>query len=169
MTSNVFSYSWLRRYTRFLSVAAIGLGIQPWTLLLLLQLGVEPVLASLLAVEAAMLTNFPMHRSWTWSDRPASGISEELRRLGRFHISNGVTSLFGHAAMVPICIYSFALTPLAANLISIGVCGVANFLLADLYAFGAPCAASVRSGSLRGTRRRQVDLRQGGGGVGGGC
>ncbi len=97
MTSNVFSYSWLRRYTRFLSVAAIGLGIQLWTLFLLLQLGVEPVLASLLAVEAVMLTNFPMHRSWTWSDHPASGISEELRRLGRFHISNGGTSLLGHA------------------------------------------------------------------------
>ena len=74
---------------RFFSVGAIGLGVQLWTLLLLLHLGVEPVVASLLAVEAAVLHNFSFHRAWTWKDRPAPGLGVDLRRLARFHLSSG--------------------------------------------------------------------------------
>ncbi len=124
-----------QRWVRFLSVGAIGLGVQLWALMLLLPLGVEPVVASLLAVEAAVLNNFPLHRAWTWKDRPAPTLGVELRRLGRFHLSSGGTSLLGHAVIVPIGLQMLDLTPLQANLIAVGVCGVANFLLADLYAF----------------------------------
>ncbi len=145
MTSNGYSspanLSAVQRWVRFLSVGAIGLGVQLWTLMLLLYLGVEPVVASLLAVEAAVLHNFPLHRVWTWKDRPAAGLGVELRRLARFHLSSGGTSLLGHAVVVPICLHVLALTPLVANLIAVGVCGVANFLLADLYAFADGCVA----------------------------
>ena len=102
MTSNVFS-SPVHRWMRFLSVGAIGLAVQIWTLLLLLHLGVEPVVASLLAVEAAILHNFPLHRAWTWKDRPASGLAVELRRLGRFHLEwcspDFVDTVKSHAAL----------------------------------------------------------------------
>ncbi len=146
MTSNVFS-SPVHRWMRFLSVGAIGLAVQIWTLLLLLHLGVEPVVASLLAVEAAILHNFPLHRAWTWKDRPASGLAVELRRLGRFHLSSGGTSLLGHALVVPVSLHVLVLTPLMANLIAVGVCGVTNFLLADLYAFSDRCTARPTDGT----------------------
>ena len=143
MTSNGFSgaadLSAAQRWVRFLSVGAIGLAVQLWALMGLLHLGVEPVVASLLAVEAAVLNNFPLHRAWTWKDRPAPSLGVELRRLARFHLSSGGTSLLGHAVLVPICLYMTAITPLVANLIAVGVCGVANFLLADLYAFTDGC------------------------------
>ncbi len=73
------------------------MGVQLWTLMLLLHLGVELVAASLLAVEAAVLHNFPLHRAWTWRDRPVPSFGVELRRLARFHLSNGGTSFLGHA------------------------------------------------------------------------
>ena len=99
MISNGFSItdnvSAVQRWVRFLSVGAIGLGVQLWALMLLLHLDVEPVLASLLAVEAAVLNNFPLHRAWTWKDRPAPTLGVELRRLARFHLSSGGTSLLG--------------------------------------------------------------------------
>ena len=140
MTSNESS-SPLYRWMRFFSVGAIGLGVQLWTLLLLLHLGVEPVISSLLAVEAAILHNFSIHRAWTWKDRPAPGLGVELRRLARFHLSCGGTSLLGHALVVPVSLHMLGLTPLMANLVAVGVCGVANFLLADLYAFSDRCIA----------------------------
>ena len=148
MTSNAFSPSTGHRWIRFLSVGALGLGVQLWTLLLLLHLGVEPVVASLLAVEVAVLHNFPLHRAWTWKDRPAPGLGVELRRLARFHLSSGGTSLLGHALVVPVSLHMLALTPLMANLIAVGVCGVANFLLADRYAF----SDWAESTDTRGTR-----------------
>ncbi len=157
MTSSVFSRPWwksralrvtVQRWIRFLSVGAIGLGVQLWILMFLLHLGVEPVVASLLAVEAAVLHNFPLHRAWTWKDRPAPGLGVELRRLARFHLSSGGTSLLGHALVVPVSLHMLALTPLMANLIAVGVCGVANFLLADRYAF----SDWAESTDTRGTR-----------------
>ena len=148
MISNGFSItenvSAVQRWARFLSVGAIGLGVQLWALMLLLHLDVEPVLASLLAVEAAVLNNFPLHRAWTWKDRPAPTLGVELRRLARFHLSSGGTSLLGHAVLVPICLHMLVITPLVANLIAVGVCGVANFLLADLYAFADGRAAPAQ-------------------------
>ncbi len=136
----------LRRWLRFLSVGALGLAVQLWTLLLLVNLGVEPIIASLLAVEAAILHNYCLHRIWTWKDRPAPGLGVELRRLSRFHLSSGGTSFVGHALVVPVALHVLVLTPVAANLITVGICGMANFLLADLYAFSNRKERAVHCG-----------------------
>ena len=84
MTSNGCSLSVGQREVRFFSVGAIGLGVQLWALVLLLHLGVEPVVASLLAVESAVLHNFPLLWAWTWKDRPAPSLRVECAKIGAF-------------------------------------------------------------------------------------
>ena len=56
-------------------------------------------LATVAAVEAAVLHNFVLHQRWTWRDRPSSGMKETARRLLRFQTANGLVSLVGNVAI----------------------------------------------------------------------
>ena len=47
------------------------------------------LVATAIAVEAAVLHNFCWHQRWTWRDRRAASRTTAVRRLGRFHLLNG--------------------------------------------------------------------------------
>jgi putative flippase GtrA len=86
---------------RFLAFNVVGLGgfaVQLGALWVLSGVSALP-LATLLAVELALLHNFFWHQRWTWRDRPSGGIQETLARLVRFHAANGVVSLVGNVVI----------------------------------------------------------------------
>lgn len=122
------------RWCKFSLVGAIGIGVQLAALAVLTAAGVHYLLATALAVEMAVLHNFAWHQNFTWSDRGAGALAG---RLARFHLANGAISLVGNLALMRLLVGHFGLPPLPANLLSIAVCSLANFLAADRLVFVA--------------------------------
>ena len=119
------------RWCKFSLVGAVGVVVQLGVLALLTALGMHYMVATALAVEAAVLHNFAWHQSFTWSDRGGSIPG----RLARFHLTNGVISLLGNLALMRLMVGYLGLPPVPANLLSIAACSLANFLAADRVVF----------------------------------
>jgi len=56
----------LVRWARFNAVGIMGAALQVAALSLLVTLGMHYLVATALAVEAAVLHNYVWHRRWTW-------------------------------------------------------------------------------------------------------
>ena len=121
------------RFAKFSAVGAGGVIVQTVTLALLLGFGGMHYLpATALAVEASVLNNFCWHRRWTWADRPGSSVALTLLR---FNATNGAVSLVGNLIVMFILVSALRLNPYAANLITIMLCSLINFALADRVVF----------------------------------
>lgn len=122
-----------RRWFRFNAVGAIGIVVQLAALSLLTTVcEIHYLLATFVAVELAIIHNFCWHEHWTWSDRQTTGT---IRRLVRFNLANGLVSLVGNLALMPLLVQLLRVGVLPANIVAIAVCSVANFLLADRVVF----------------------------------
>jgi len=149
MNANQTSLTW-RRSIMFSAVGLIGIGVQLAALWMLKsRLGVPLLVATFLATEIAVIHNFGWHVHWTWADRPAS-VAETFRRLIRFHVTNGLVSIAGNLLLMAALTVYLGLHYLLANLISIGVCALANLVVSDAWVFrpapgrdgpAAPCRA----------------------------
>lgn len=125
-----------RRCVRFSAVGALGIVVQLAMLWLLTHVAqIHYLLATAVAVEAAVLHNFIWHRSYTWPDRKIRGMLPTVARLGRFHLSAGGISMAGNLLMMRVLVNGAHLPVLPANLISIAVCWGANFLVNDRWVF----------------------------------
>jgi len=91
--------------------------------------------ATVLAVELAILNNFFWHQLWTWRDRPSSTVNETLRRLAKFNLTTGLVSIGGNLIFMSILVGRLGVAIVLANLISVLVCSLLNFILADRLAF----------------------------------
>ncbi|MBE3123170.1 MAG: GtrA family protein [Planctomycetes bacterium] len=125
----------MRRSVVFSAVGALGIGVQLGVLWVLAgQLGWHYLAATVVATETAVLHNFVWHIRWTWADRPAS-VPGTLARLVRFHVTNGVVSLAGSAAVMTLLTGYLRIHYLPANIVSILVCAVVNLWLSDTVVF----------------------------------
>lgn len=122
------------RFLRFNGVGVVGFALQLGVLTVLLYVGVHYLLATALAVEAAVLHNFAWHERWTWRDRPATGRSRWMRLL-RFHALNGSVSLVGNVALMRLFVGTFGMPPIPANLLAVLACSLVNYLGSDRLVF----------------------------------
>jgi putative flippase GtrA len=124
----------LVRWWRFNCVGAIGMAVQLGALALLESaFRGHCLIATAAAVELTLLHNFVWHLHYTWRDRrSASAIAGHLLR---FHLANGLVSLVGNLALMPLLVHSARLPVLAANAVAILCCSVVNFSLSHLWAF----------------------------------
>jgi putative flippase GtrA len=121
------------RFVRFNVVGALGFALQLTVLAMLEHAGWPVLLATLVAVEAAVLHNFGWHERWTWADQRAG---TRVGRLSRFHVTNGVISLVGNATVTTTL--AAAGTPaIIANVAAVLACAGANFAAAHLFVFCA--------------------------------
>jgi|SRR6478672_4029440 len=125
------------RFWRFNGVGALGFAVQLGVLALLLRLGVHYLLATLVAVEAAVLHNFLWHERWTWRDRPAAGRAR-LDRVWRFHALNGAISLGGNLLLMRLLVGSLGMPAIPANLCAVLACAVLNYGVSDRLVFRDP-------------------------------
>jgi putative flippase GtrA len=132
------------RLAKFSFVGAIGIGVQLLVLALLTRLKVNYLLATFLAVEAAVMHNFVWHQRFTWIDRDLSR-SSALGRLLRFHVSNGLISFVGNLSVMRFLVGSFRVPVLLANGIAIAVCALVNFLVGDQWVFSEQSGLCVPS------------------------
>ena len=121
------------RFVRFNLVGILGFGVQLAVLLGLEAVNVPIAIATLISVEAAVLHNFAWHERWTWA-----GIAggTRARRLGRFHVSNGLISLAGNATVMTV-LTNVCVPTIAANVTAVLACALLNFVSAHLWVFCA--------------------------------
>jgi putative flippase GtrA len=120
------------RAGRFVGVGAGGFVVQGLVLHVLTAAGLPYLLATAVAVEAAILHNFLWHERWTWADRPADG---RLVRLARFNGWTALISIGGNVALMGLLVGRLHLPLLAANPLTVLTLSVLNFLSADRLVF----------------------------------
>ncbi len=136
--------AWIRRWLKFNTVGAIGIGVQLGVLAGLKSgLGMAYLPATALAVEAAVLHNFIWHELWTWRGRNYG--SSVLARLLKFHLGNGLISIAANLALMRILVGALHAPYLPANLASIAIASLANFLAAEFFVFrSGPVSTTAR-------------------------
>jgi dolichol-phosphate mannosyltransferase len=122
------------RWGKFNLVGATGAVVQLAALALFNRIaGGHYLLATVAAIELTLLNNFFWHRHTTWRDRrnqlplPA--------QLFRFHLSNGLVSMFGNLAIMRILVHGAHAPLLAANLVAILSCSLVNFCFGHQWVF----------------------------------
>jgi putative flippase GtrA len=140
----------LQRPAKFVLVGGVGVLVQIAALEALTALGCHYLLATGIAVEAAVLHNFVWHQRFTWRDwrdrqdrsdrciRGGSSFAQTGVRLLRFHLSNGVISILGSLLLMRWLVGQFGIGVMMANLMSIAACSVGNFLASDRWVFVSP-------------------------------
>ena len=124
------------RWVKFNFVGGIGIGVQLAALALLRSgFHLDYLVATALAVEAAVIHNFLWHERFTWRDRPSAHVWHSLVRLARFNLTNGAVSILGNVALMRVLVGGLRMNYLIANLVAVTVCSVANFLMSDRWVF----------------------------------
>jgi putative flippase GtrA len=119
-----------QRWLKFSAVGLLGMGVQLLVLAILTKWKMHYLLATALAVEAAVLHNYFWHRRWTWSGREIANGS-----LWRFHAGNGLLSIAGNLLWMRIFTGWLHVPVLPANLMAIALMTIVNFLVGDRWVF----------------------------------
>ncbi|MCZ2150546.1 MAG: GtrA family protein [Bryobacterales bacterium] len=121
----------MRNWLRFNAVGLAGIAVQLAALKLFHDfLGLHYLWATALAVETAVIHNFYWHRRWTWVERRCPGT-----RFLRFQFTTGVVSILGNLFGMRVTAGFFGIPLLPANLLTIGLLYLFNWLAADRYVF----------------------------------
>lgn len=131
--------SQLRRWGVFNLVGLLGFVLQLGLLFLLRHFaGMNYLVATAIAVEAALLHNFAWHERVTWVDITAIQRNRVWTRLLKFHLANGLISIGGNLALTWVLVQDLRLPYLLANAVSIAICSLLNFVAGDTFVFRRP-------------------------------
>lgn len=134
MTASPLCHS-VVRWLKFNLVGAIGIAVQLSALWLLTRAGVGYLLATALAVEAAVLHNFIWHERYTWLDRRTQNMRDAALRFLRFNFTTGSVSIAGNLLLMGLLVGEAHLRPMLANVIAIAACSILNFVVSDRWVF----------------------------------
>jgi len=122
------------RWGKFNLVGVVGMAVQLGTLALINRLAPgHYMLATAAAIEITLLHNFVWHLHYTWRDRRCR--SALRSQLIRFHLSNGLVSMVGNLALMPVLVEGARIPVVVANAIAILCCSIVNFCLGHNWAF----------------------------------
>jgi putative flippase GtrA len=128
------------RWLKFNFVGGLGILVQLGALALLVSgMRMAYLPATAVAVETAVLHNFVWHERFTWKDRTREGERRNPRQVGlrllRFHAGNGLVSLAGNLALMRLFVGTLHMKYLAANIVTIAICSLANFAASEWFVF----------------------------------
>ena len=124
--------TWIH-WLKFNAVGGMGIGVQLIVLTGLKSgLHVDYLLATALAVEAAVVHNFIWHERFTWSERESKNVT--LRFL-KFNLTAGAFSILGNVLLMALFVDLARMNYLLANLTTIVVCSLCNFVVSDRFVF----------------------------------
>jgi putative flippase GtrA len=123
------------RWLKFNFVGLLGAAVQFACLALFTGLlHINYLLATALAVEAAVLHNFAWHERFTWKGLPF-GKRHTGARLVRFHLGNGLVSIAGNVLLMRLLVGVLHIDKYIATTLSIGACALANFAVSEWFVF----------------------------------
>jgi putative flippase GtrA len=136
--------AWIR-WWKFNAVGAMGIVVQLVALTLLKSgLHMNYLIATALAVEAAVVHNFFWHEHYTWADRESAS---RLTRFAKFNLSNGAISILGNILLMRVLVGAIGLNYFVANALSIAGCSLLNFVVSDRLVFTGQSQSMCRCGS----------------------
>ncbi len=122
------------RFLKFGVVGASGVLVNMGGLYVFKEFaGIPYFIASLIAIELSILSNFTVNLLWTWSDR--SGGGSVWTKLFRYHVGAGATAFLGNYLILIALTELFGIHYMISNLIGIAVGTLANFVINDLWTF----------------------------------
>jgi dolichol-phosphate mannosyltransferase len=123
-----------QRLLKFCVVGASGVIVNMGVLYVLVEiLKFSYIIASPIAIELSILSNFAVNLIWTWKDR-AHNVSFWIK-LFRYHIAVGITAFVGNYILLVGLTEFFKVQYMISNLIGIAVGTVFNFIVNDLWTF----------------------------------
>ena len=126
----------LVRWGKFNLVGAVGMAVQLGVLTVFNRaVPGHYMVGTAVAIEITLLHNFMWHLRYTWRERIHNVRGLLAGQFIRFHLSNGLVSMVGSLALMPVLVAGARIPVLAANAIAILCCSIANFLLGDRWAF----------------------------------
>lgn len=147
------------RPVAFVAVGAGGFAVQQAVLTALSAMLHWPVpLATVIAVEAAVLVNFCCHQGWTWRDRRDG--EARLTRLARFHATNGATSLVGNVVITSLGVSALGFTPAMASALAVGLLAALNYAAADRWVFARRAGVAAAIMALAPTHAPAAELQR---------
>jgi putative flippase GtrA len=147
----------LARWAAFCVVGLAGLVTQlmsQWVLIVCLNLPV--LVATALATELAIVHNFFWHARITWADR-WTGRAAVARRFARFNLSTGAISMSGNLLVMALLTEGARMPWLAAQMIGIAICSLANFWFGDIVVFSETVSSGCPFGPGQ-MKRRAMNL-----------
>ena len=121
------------RWLKFNAVGAGGIGVQLAVLAVLKSgLQMDYLVATALAVEAAVIHNYFWHERFTWVDR-VTGSS--LARFVKFNLTTGMFSIVGNVVVMRGFVAGAHMNYLLANVLTTATCSSLNFLVSDWFVF----------------------------------
>jgi dolichol-phosphate mannosyltransferase len=90
-------------------------------------------IASVIAIELSILSNFTVNLLWTWRDRSQEGTL--WTKIARYHIGAGATAFLGNYLILIALTEFFGIHYMISNLIGIAVGTFSNYLINDLWTF----------------------------------
>ena len=93
-------------------------------------LSVRLEIASLIAIEVAILSNFSWNNIWTFKKRPTQNSFGS--RLFRYHLVSGLAGIVNYLVLL-LLVNVFGLHDMFSNLIGITIASVINFTLNSLW------------------------------------
>jgi len=134
----------ITRWLKFNAVGALGIGVQLLVLACLKSgLHIGYLLATGIAVEAAVVHNFLWHERYTWRERIRPSCRKSLPRFFRFNLSNGAISIAGNLALMKTLVDLVHVHYLIANAIAITACSLLNFVVSEEWVF-APASNAMK-------------------------
>ena len=121
------------RWLKFNAVGAGGIVVQLLVLTVMTSiLKLDYLIATGVAVEAAVIHNYWWHERFTWIDRASES---SWARFLKFNLSTGLFSILGNVLLMRALVDGAHLNYLIANLMTIATCSIVNFVVADLFVF----------------------------------
>jgi putative flippase GtrA len=124
--------TWIH-WLKFNVVGGMGIGVQLIVLTGLKSgLHVDYLLATAVAVEAAVIHNFVWHERFTWVERESKNVAV---RFLKFNLTAGAFSIAGNILLMALFVDLVRMNYLLANLATIAVCSICNFAVSDRFVF----------------------------------
>ena len=122
------------RLIKFGIVGASGVVVNVGCLYLLTEFARIPYfIASVIAIELSIISNFTINLLWTWRDRSEEGTL--WTKIARYHIGAGATAFLGNYLILVALTEFFGMHYMISNLIGIAFGTFSNYLINDLWTF----------------------------------
>jgi dolichol-phosphate mannosyltransferase len=122
------------RFIKFGIVGASGVVVNMGGLYIFKEYaGIPYFVASLIAIELSILSNFTINLLWTWKDRAGQG--SLWTKILRYHIGAGATAFLCNYLILIALTEILGMHYMVSNLIGIAVGTLANYVINDLWTF----------------------------------
>ena len=127
------------RIARMLRFAVVGLSgvVVNQGLLMLLHGKLEMPLwiASAIAIETSVVSNFFLNNQWTWRYDHQRSARSWIRKALQYHVAVGISALVGNLLLLVLLVSLLGLDYRIANLIGIAAASLLNFAASELWVF----------------------------------